>query len=205
VGLREPFNAISHMAGAGLAAAALPLLVLDAGGALAVVAAAVYGACLLGVFAMSAVFHGVTSPAAVPWLFRVDQAAIYLLIAGTYTPLALLVVGGPLGWTLFGAQWGLALAGAATLLTLHRIPPWVHQAAYIVLGWTALLAWPQLAGLPWGALALVVGGGVAYTGGAALYWRDRAGTWAVGDHGLWHLLVIAGSMAHLAFMLLYVL
>ena len=203
--LREPFNSISHMVGAGFAIAALPLLVLAAKGPLAVVSASVYGACLLAVFVMSAVFHGVTHRGASAWLFRLDQAAIYLLIAGTYTPLALLMVGGAWGWSLFGVQWGMAVAGVAVLLTVHRTPPWVHQSAYILLGWTALLALPHIHGLPLAALALVVGGGIAYTGGATLYWRDRAGTWAIGDHGLWHLLVLAGSMAHLVFVLVYVL
>ncbi len=203
--LKEPFNSVSHMVGGGLALAALPLLVLDAEGPLAVVSASVYGGCLLLVFAMSAIFHGVSHDGASRWLFRLDQAAIYLLIAGTYTPLALLLVGGAWGWSLFGAQWGLALAGAAVLLTVHRTPPWVHQAAYILLGWTAVLALPRIVGLPAPALALVIGGGVAYTGGATLYWRDRAGTWIVGDHGLWHLCVLAGGLAHLAFILLYVL
>jgi hemolysin III len=205
VALKEPFNSVSHMVGAGLAMAALPFLILAADGPLAVVAAAVYGACLLAVFTMSAVFHGVTHRKASAWLFRLDQAAIYLLIAGTYTPLALLLVGGAWGWSLFGVQWGLALTGVAVLLTVHRTPPWLHQAAYILLGWTALLALPQIDGLPIPALALVVGGGLAYTGGATLYWRDRAGTWAIGDHGIWHLLVLAGSMAHLVFVLVYVL
>lgn len=203
--LKEPFNSISHMVGGGLAAAALPLLVFDADGPLAIVSASVYGACLLAVFAMSAVFHGVSHVGASAWLFRLDQAMIYLLIAGTYTPLALLMVGGPWGWSLFSVQWGLALLGVAVLLTLHRTPPWIHQAAYILLGWTALLALPHIDGLPLPALFLVVGGGVAYTGGATLYWRDRRGTWAIGDHGLWHLLVLGGALAHLAFVLLYVL
>lgn len=205
MGLKEPFNAVSHMVGAGLALVALPLLVLDADGPLAIVSASVHGASLLAVFTMSSLFHSIPHPRASAWLFRLDQATIYLLIAGTYTPLALLLVGGPLGWTLFGVEWGLALVGIVVLLVLHRTPPWVHQAAYIVLGWAAVVALPSLDGLPWPALALVFGGGVAYTGGATLYWRDRAGTWAVGDHGLWHLLVLAGALAHVAFMLLYVL
>ena len=203
--LREPFNSVSHMVGAGLALAALPILLLRAHGPLAVVSAALYGTCLLAVFAMSAVFHGVTHAGATRWLFRLDQAMIYFLIAGTYTPLALLLVGGAWGWSLVAVQWGLAVAGATVLLTVHRTPPWVHQAAYIALGWMALLALPHVHRLPLAALALVVGGGVAYTGGATLYWRDRAGTWAIGDHGLWHLLVLAGALAHLAFVLLYVL
>jgi len=205
VALREPFNSVSHMVGAGLALAALPLLLLEARGPLAVVSAAVYGTCLLAVFAMSAVFHGVTHEGASRWLFRLDQAMIYFLIAGTYTPLALLLVGGAWGWSLVGVQWALAIAGATVLLTVHRTPTWVHQAAYIALGWMAVLALPHVHDLPLQALALVIGGGVAYTGGATLYWRDRAGTWAIGDHGLWHLCVLAGALAHLAFVLLYVL
>jgi hemolysin III len=205
VPLKEPFNSISHMVGAGLAILAFPLLIFDATGALAIVSAAIYATSLVAVFAMSAIFHGVTHAKASAWLFRLDQAMIYLLIAGTYTPLALLIVGGSFGWTLFAAQWAMAIAGCSVLLTVHRTPPWIHQAAYILLGWTAVLALPQLVGLPILATALVLGGGVAYTGGATLYWRDRAGTWAIGDHGIWHLLVLAGAMMHLGFMLAYVL
>jgi hemolysin III len=203
--LKEPFNAISHMVGGGIAIAVLPLLILDAEGPLAVVSAAIYGASLLAVFTMSSLFHSIPHAGASAWLFRLDQASIYLLIAGTYTPLALLMVGGPWGWSLFGIEWGMAFIGISVLLTLHRTKPWVHQAAYILLGWAAVLALPHVDGLPLPALALVIAGGVAYTGGATLYWRDRAGTWRIGDHGIWHLLVLAGALAHLAFVLLYVL
>lgn len=205
MGLKEPFNSVSHMVGGGLAILAFPLLVLDADGPLAVVSASVYGVSLVAVFAMSAVFHGVSHGGASAWLFRLDQAMIYFLIAGTYTPLALVVVGGAMGWTLFGIEWAIAAAGAVVLLTVHRTPPWIHQAAYIVLGWAAVLALPNLVGLPLAALALVGGGGLAYTGGATLYWRDRRGTWAIGDHGIWHLLVLAGATAHFLFIVLYVL
>lgn len=204
VPLKEPFNAVSHMIGAGIAVAALPILVLGADGALAVVCAAVYGTSLLAVFTMSVLFHGVRRRASA-WLFRMDQSMIYLLIAGTYTPLTLLLVGGALGWSLFAFEWGAAVAGIAVLLTVHRTAPWVHQAAYIVLGWTALFALPQIMRLHWPALALVIGGGVAYSGGATLYWRDRPTTWLIGDHGIWHVLVLAGSIAHVVFVLLYVL
>ncbi|MGB1698026.1 MAG: PAQR family membrane homeostasis protein TrhA [Thermoplasmatota archaeon] len=205
MGLKEPFNSISHMVGAGLAIAAFPLLIIDAEGGRAIVSASIYATSLLSVFVMSAIFHGVTHQKASEWLFRLDQSAIYLLIAGTYTPLALLLVRGGWGWSLFGVQWGIAIAGIVILLTVHRTPQWIHQAAYISLGWMALFALPQVAGLPWAAVALILGGGVAYTGGAVLYWRDRPGTLVIGDHGIWHLLVLAGSMAHLVFVFRYVL
>jgi hemolysin III len=193
------------MVGGGIALLAVPLLVVQADGARAVTSAAIYGASLVVVYTMSVLFHSIHHAGASAWLFRLDQSSIYLLIAGTYTPLAIVLLGGPLGWTLFGIEWGAALLGVITLLVLHRTPPWVHQAAYIALGWAAVLALPSLDGLPLAALALVFGGGIAYTGGAALYWRNRTHTWGVGDHGLWHLLVLAGSLAHLVFVLLYVL
>lgn len=206
MGLKEPFNSVSHMVGGGLAIAYLPLLVLDAvaGGAMAIVAACIYGFTLVGVFTMSATYHGVTHAKASAWLFRLDQSMIYLLIAGTYTPVALVLVGGPIGWTLFGIQWGLALTGITLLLAVHRTPQWIHQAAYIVLGWAAVLALPKLLALPWYGLGLLFLGGVAYTGGSALYNRDRPDTWRIGDHGVWHLLVIIGAAAHATFTMLVV-
>ncbi|MES2155780.1 MAG: hemolysin III family protein [bacterium] len=206
MGLKEPFNAVSHMVGAGLAIAFLPIVLLRAehGGAMAMVAAALYGATLVAVFAMSAVYHSVTHPRASPWLFRLDQCMIYLLIAGTYTPVALLLVQGSLGWLLFAIEWGLAATGISLLLTVHRTPQWIHQAAYIVLGWAALLALPRLLGLHWLALALLLAGGVAYTGGSALYNRDRKTTWGIGDHGVWHLLVILGAAAHAVFIMAFI-
>ncbi len=205
MGLKEPFNAISHMVGGGLAIAAFPILIIMADGALEIASAALYGVSLLAVFTTSALFHSIPHKRASAWLFRLDQSAIYMLIAGTYTPLALLLVGGGLGWTLLAIEWGFAITGITILLTVHKTPQWIHQAAYIFLGWAAVLALPRILELPWPALALVFLGGIAYTGGAVLYWRDRAGTWLIGDHGYWHLLVLAGSMMHLAFVLVFLL
>lgn len=205
MGLKEPFNAISHMVGGGLAIVVFPLLILASDGWLEIASSVVYGVSLLAVFTTSALFHSIRHRRASPWLFRLDQSAIYMLIAGTYTPLALLLVGGGWGWTLLAIEWGFAITGIVILLTVHHTPPWIHQAAYIFLGWAAVLALPHIDGLPWPALALVAGGGIAYTGGATLYWRDRAGTWAIGDHGIWHLLVLLGAMLHLAFVFGYVL
>jgi hemolysin III len=165
----------------------------------------VYGFTLVGVFAMSAMYHSISHPRASPWLFRLDQAMIYLLIAGTYTPVALSLVGGPLGWTMFSLQWGLAITGIVLLLAVHRTPQWIHQSAYIVLGWAAVLALPKLLDLHLIAISLLIFGGVAYTGGSALYNRDRKTTWGIGDHGVWHLLVILGAASHCVFMMLYVL
>lgn len=205
MGLREPFNSISHMVGGGLAMVAAPLLFLRADGALAVTAAAVYAGSLLAVFTMSALYHAIAHPGASRWLFRLDQSCIYLLIAGTYTPVALVLVGGAWGWTLFGIEWGLAAAGITLLLTVHRTPQWIHQSAYIVLGWAAVIALPKLLHFPRVGLVLLGLGGILYTGGSYLYNRNRPDTWGLGDHELWHLLVLLGAAAHFAFMALYVL
>lgn len=203
--LRERFNAISHMVGAGIALVALPWLAVDAEGGVAIASAVVYGASLGLLFTMSVLFHSLHGPRATRWLFRLDQSAIYLLIAGTYTPLGIVLVGGIWGWALVGVEWVLAITGITVLLTLHRTPQWVHQAAYIMLGWAAVIVLPNLQDVPVLGIGLVFAGGVAYTGGAMLYWRDRPGTLGIGDHGLWHLLVLSGSLAHLAFVLGYVL
>lgn len=207
MGLREPFNAVSHMVGAGLALATLPVLLWTAwdGGWTRVVPAAVYAVALVAVFVMSAVYHGVTHRKAEAWLLRLDQSMIYLLIAGTYTPMALIVAGGSMGWILFIVEWTLAVAGIVVLLTVHRAPAWIHQLAYLVLGWAAALVFPALLALPWPAFALLLAGGLAYTAGSLLYNRDRPGTLGIGDHGVWHLLVIAGAGAHAAILILYVL
>lgn len=206
MGLREPFNSVSHMVGAGLAIAVLPVFIFLAwnDGALALTCAIVYGLSMVAVFVMSATYHGVTHAKAAEWLLRLDQSMIYLLIAGTYTPVALLVAKGVTGWVMFGVQWSLAITGIVLLLTVHKTPQWIHQSAYIVLGWAAVAALPNLLKMPWPALALLLLGGVAYTGGSYLYNRNRLTTWGIGDHGLWHLLVIFGAAAHATIMLVYV-
>lgn len=206
MGIKEPFNSISHMAGGGLAIALLPILVLRAHGALAVTAACLYGASLVTMYALSAIYHAIPHRRAEAWLFRLDQVGIYLLIAGTYTPVALVRVGGTVGWTLFGIEWALAATGIVLCLTVHRTPQIIHQLAYLALGWAAVTALPRLLEIPWQGLALLVGGGVLYTAGAGLYNRNRPRTLGpFGDHELWHLLVLLGSAAHAWFVLGYVL
>jgi hemolysin III len=190
----------------GLAVALLPWLVVSASGPLAVVATTVYGASLVTMYSLSSVFHSIPHKRAEPWLFRLDQVGIYLLIAGTYTPVALVRVGGAMGWTLFAIEWGLALVGITLCLAVHRTPQLVHQVAYVALGWAAVTALPALLEIPWDGLALLLGGGVLYTFGSLLYNRNRPRTLGpLGDHEIWHLLVIAGSAAHAAFVAFHVL
>jgi hemolysin III len=206
VGIKEPFNAISHMVGGALGIALVPLLVLRASGALAITASAVYGFSLVAMYTMSVLYHAIPHRKAEPWLFRLDQVGIYLLIAGTYTPVALVRIGGISGWTLFGIEWGLALTGITLCLAVHRTPQLIHQVAYVALGWAAVTALPGLLRIPIAGLALLLGGGMLYTVGSLLYNRDRPQTIGpLGDHEVWHLMVLAGSIAHAVFIVVYVL
>lgn len=207
VGLKEPFNSISHMVGGGLALVGLVVLVFLADGALQIVSAVLYGLGLVAVFTMSTLYHSIPgSPRLEKWLERLDHVAIYLLIAGTYTPVCLLLLGGAWGWSLFATVWGIAIIGIVLKLTVPLGPEWVHITAYIALGWVALIAAPVLFPiLTKGGLAVLVAGGVIYTLGALLYVWDRPQILGgLGAHELWHLMVIAGAITHFAFIVVWV-
>lgn len=205
--LKQPFNAISHMVGGGLSIVATPLLIARADGPLALVTVALYALGLVALYTFSTLFHAVpTSRRGELWLERLDHVGIYLLIAGTYSPVAVLFVGGRLGWVLFVLAWALAAGGIAFTLTLPLGPKWVHIVGYITLGWIAVVAAPvlleRLDGL---GLLLLVGGGIVYSGGAFLYVRDRPRLIGpFGDHEVWHVCVLLASAAHFAFVVLYV-
>jgi hemolysin III len=212
VGLRQRFNSISHMAGGGLALVALPFLFLKATGALALATVGLYAFGLLALYTMSSLYHAVPGPRAEVWLERLDHVAIYLLIAGTYSPVSVLLVGGALGWWLFVAVWAVATTGVVLALTVPLGPKWAHILGYIALGWSAVVAAPVLiarvAPTGW---ALLLGGGLLFSGGGFLYVRDRPvlfprlrGFWWLGDHEAWHLFVLAGSALHFWFVYAHV-
>lgn len=208
LGLKQPFNAISHLVGGGLALVATPFLFALAHGTLALVTVGLYAFGLVSLYTLSTLFHAVpATPRGERWLERLDHVGIYLLIAGTYSPVALLFLGGTLGWTLFLLTWSLAAAGIVLKLTVPLGPKWVHIIGYILVGWIALIAAPVLLErLDWAGLSLILGGGILYSGGAFLYVRDRprlAGPF--GDHEAWHVLVLAASAAHFVFVVGYVL
>ncbi len=213
MGLRQRFNSISHMAGGGLALAFLPLMFLRVNGALGYATVALYAFGLLSLYTMSTLYHAIPGRRAEAWLERLDHVAIYLLIAGTYSPVSLLLVGGALGWWLFAIIWVVAITGVVLALTVPLGPKWVHILGYIGLGWSAVVAAPvllsRLAPMAW---VLLLGGGLLFSGGGFLYVRDRPALfprvrwlWWLGDHEMWHLLVILGSALHFVFVYQYVL
>jgi hemolysin III len=199
----EIANSVSHGIGFLAAVAALPLLVLGAQprGAAAVTGAAIFGATAALLYLTSTLYHSLAENRA-KRVFRVlDHGAIYLLIAGTYTPFTLGVLRGAWGWTLFGLVWGLAIIG----VVLKSSPagfkyPRVSTVLYVAMGWLVLIAARPLAQhLPSWGLFWLLAGGVAYTGGVGFYAAHRVKY----AHFAWHLCVLAGTACHFVAVLRY--
>lgn len=205
----EAFSFWTHAVSAVACVAVLVLLVVQADGPLAATTLAIYGATLVLLFSSSA-FHHVVAQFGPKWYAvsrRLDHIAIFLLIAGTYTPVSLLGFPTAWGWSIFGVVWGFALAGTVLKIFRPHTARWVTTAIYLVMGWIAIVAiWPILEAFDGPALALLAGGGIVYSGGAVIYARKRPDPWPdhVGFHGIWHVFVMVGAALHIAFVWLYV-
>jgi hemolysin III len=192
----ETAHAITHGVGCLLAMVGLVVLVVEAAGrsdTWAIVSASIFGATMVLLYLASTLYHAISSPRAKNILKRVDHAAIYLLIAGTYTPFCLGPLRGPWGWSLFGVVWGLGLAGAATDVASGRRFRWLSITVYLLMGWLVVTALrPMLASLDRPTLTWLFVGGAFYTGGVAFYVARRL-PW---HHAIWHVFVLAGSICH---------
>jgi hemolysin III len=200
----ERFNSISHLIGAALALAGAVVLVVMAsqdGDARRIVSFSVYGATLFLLYLISTLYHGL--PGRAKRVFRIlDHQAIYLLIAGSYTPFTLVTLDGVVGWTLFGAIWGMAVLGLVLDALPRRGARVVPFFIYFAMGWLVLLAIkPLLAALPPAGFYWLLAGGLLYTGGIVFFALDRRYPWM---HGAWHLFVLAGSISHYVAILFYV-
>jgi len=200
----ERFNGLTHLSGAFLAlAGAVVLIVIGAmkGDPWRIVSFSIYGASLFFLYLSSTLYHSTRGRAKV--VFRkLDHAAIYLLIAGTYTPFTLVTLNGPWGWSIFGVVWGLALAGIAQEIWLAKGARSLSLAIYLLMGWVALVAVvPLVRALSWPGFALMLAGGAVYTVGVVFYLFDERFRHF---HGIWHLFVLAGSAFHYAAILFYV-
>lgn len=206
--IREPFNAGSHLVGLVLAAAGTWFLLRAANGRTQLLAFAVYGATLILLYAASTVYHGLPlGQAGLRRLRTLDHIAIYFLIAGTYTPVAMVTLPDSGGPTLLAASWTIAAAGIPFKIRWLEAPVWISTATYLGMGYLALVAVVPLArAVGAGGLAWLVAGGIAYTIGAVISARGRPDPFPgrFGHHGLWHLLVLTGSACHFAFMALHV-
>jgi hemolysin III len=200
--VKPRLRGVSHQYAFYVALAAAAALVVVARGGEARVAALVYGLSLAAMFGASALYHRIDwSPGPRAWLRRLDHSMIFVLVAGTYTPFALLVVEPALGWTVLGVAWAGALAGVVISLVWIDAPRWLSAVLYFALGWVSIVMMPQL----WeraGALAvlLLATGGLLYTFGAVVYARRRPdpAPSIFGYHEVFHALVIAAAAAHFA-------
>ena len=200
----ELASSIIHGIGIVLSIAGLAVLAAHAapaGDARHIASVGVYGTTLILLYTASTLYHGVPVERAKPLLRQLDHAAIFLLIAGTYTPFTLITLHGAWGWSLFAIVWTIALAG------IYRVMKRIERkgvtiALYVGLGWIGLVALgPLVRNLPPGGLWLLFGGGVCYTLGVPFYLSQRIPF----NHALWHLFVLAGSVLQFFAVLLYVL
>lgn len=200
----ERFNSISHLAGASLATAGTVLLLVTAahqGDPWKIVSFAIYGAALVALYVFSTLYHSLRGRAK-EVLRKFDHCGIYLLIAGSYTPFALVSLRGAWGWSLLGVVWALALLGIAQEIWLAKGNRVLSLAIYLLMGWLAVVAvaplWQALtpAGFGW-----LLAGGALYTVGIAFYATDHK---LRHGHGIWHLFVLGGSACHFLTVLLYV-
>ena len=199
----EIANSISHGIGALLSIAAAPILIVSAvrhGDAAAVVGASLFSGTLINLYLSSTLYHALAQTRATTIFRTLDHAAIYLLIAGTYTPFTLGVLRGPWGWTLFGLVWGCAVLGVL-LKTIGRL--WkgnLSTVLYVAMGWLVVIAIkPLIDAMPFYGLMWLFGGGLFYTAGVAFFMLERLRY----SHFVWHLFVVAGSACHVVAVFLY--
>lgn len=201
----EKINIITHAIGLILSIVALVLLVIHAskhGTARHVVSFTIFGASLILLYSASTIYHYSQKPALRKMLNIVDHSAIYVLIAGTYTPFTLITLKGPLGWTIFGITWGIAIIGIVFKLFYTGRFDKISTAAYVAMGWIIIIAVkPLIENLPLHGLYWLLAGGISYTIGAVLFSMRRIPY----NHAIFHVFVLFGSFSHFMAIYFYVL
>ena len=200
----ERFNSITHTVGAALALVGGVLLIAVAahgGDPWKIVSFSVYAATLLTLYLTSSLYHSVRG-AAKYVLRKMDHCAIYLLIAGSYTPFTLVILRGVWGWSIFGVVWALALFGIAQEIWYAKGARVLSLVIYVMMGWLALIGLqPLIVALGWDGFVWLAAGGLFYTIGIVFYATDQKVRHA---HGIWHLFVLSGSICHYIAVLFYV-
>lgn len=201
----ELANQLTHGLGVFLSVAGLVLMVVFAtlhGDAWHIVSTAIFGGALVLLYASSTLYHSFRSEQRRRVLQKFDHAAIFLLIAGTYTPFVLVTLRGAWGWSLFGVVWGLAVIGVALKFWFAGRFRFASTGIYLGMGWLVMIALkPLMAVLPAAGLRLLIAGGLCYTGGAVFYLWKRLPY----HHAIWHLFVLGGSACHWAAVFYYVI
>lgn len=211
--IREPGSALTHFIGMMMAVfAAMPLLVKAAtsGGNVTLTAMTVFMASMILLYGASATYHSVNlTGSRLKFFKKIDHMMIFVLIAGSYTPVCLIVLGGSMGYTLLALVWGVALAGMCVNMCWITCPKWFSSAIYIAMGWICLLVFGTLWNtLPHAAFGWLLAGGVIYTIGGVIYALKLPVFNALhknfGSHEIFHLFVMGGSICHFIFMYFYI-
>jgi hemolysin III len=198
---REPVSGLTHLLAAAAGLVGLAVLLWQGRTDLPKeISLLIYGASVIFLFSASAAYHLVRAgPAVILRLRKLDHAAIYVLIAGSYTPICLYFFEGFWRWGLLAVIWGMALAGVIVKLFVIRAPRWVTAGIYLLMGWLSAMAVQEmLRSMPPAALAWLVGGGLFYTVGAVIYITKKLDFYpgVFGFHEVWHIFVILGSLSH---------
>ncbi len=200
----EWVNSLTHGIGAVFAVVGLVIMLVitaSSGDAWKVVSASIYGSTLIFMFLSSTIYHAVQADGLRKVMRQVDHLAILYIIAGSYTPLTLVTLKGPWGWSLFGVVWGLTLIGTVLQLTEARKIKALMVSLYLLMGWAAVIAArPLVINLSAEGIALILAGGLAYTGGVYFYVNKSIPF----NHAIWHLFVLAGAALQFFAILLYV-
>jgi hemolysin III len=207
--IKDPFCGVSHGIGAVLSVVALiTLLVVAAGRMWQTISFAVYGATLIILYSASCLYHSLmVEDHHAERLKRLDHVGIFLLIAGTYTPVCLVSLHGPWGWSMLTAEWVMAGLGIAGIVLLKKMPAVLRVILYLGMGWLAVIALaPLRAALPPAAMSWLFAGGITYSVGVIFYATEWPHCWPgrFDGHDLWHLFVMAGSACHYVLMLLFI-
>lgn len=192
----EIANSITHGIGAGLSVAGLTVLVVLAslyGDVWQIVSFSIYGTSLIILYLASTLYHSIQHPPTKRIFRLIDHSAIYILIAGTYTPFLLVAMRGVIGWTMLVIIWGIAILGIAfKMLFLGRYKI-ISTLGYVAMGWLCLVAWHEfMANVPMQSIYMLAIGGVTYTAGVIFFALEKIPY----NHAIWHVFVLAGSIAH---------
>ncbi len=209
--LKDPVSGFLHVLGVVLSVAAVVLLLMKTaatdGSIWRYIGFSVFGAGLILLYSASSIYHLLNLSDKAMLVFRkIDHIMIFVLIAATYTPICLLPLRGPWGWSLLGAIWGFAVLGIVLKAVFFHAPRWLYTACYVAMGWACVVCIvPILRTIPTGGLLWLLDGGIAYSLGAVIYavkWPGRNAKW-FGFHEVFHVLILVGSWCHFMMMYLY--
>lgn len=208
--IREPGSALTHFIACLMAAIAASPLIMKAPAGMTTTAVAIFAVSMILLYGASTLYHSVNVTGKVLSVFRkIDHMMIFVLIAGSYTPVCLIALGGSMGYSLLALVWGVAIAGMFINVLWITCPKWVSSVIYIAMGWLCLLVFGTLwSTLPHAAFGWLLAGGIIYTIGGVIYALKLPVFNSLhknfGSHEIFHLFVMGGSICHFIFMYFYI-